>query len=213
MLQMKEFGLERVVKTKSTLSSQQQGCTSPHLCPGPCSWRSPLLQRLAQLHPFVRQSIFYKPIRNSPISATISISDAKIYILMNSCIKTPWVAELVYIQSPCMCPLDLAAPAPQNLWDAPSGTAELESRAGTFGVRSCFALQCKGVCATLESTLLAGVSPCLHYQAKVAQTAQGSTLSLLAQMVQQECDGGCISWQVSALLALGVPTWAVHDRS
>lgn len=81
---------------------------------------------------------------------------------MNSCIKTPWVAELVYTQSPWMWQLDLTAPALQNLWDAPSGRDELESIAGTFRVRSCFALQGKAVCATLESTLLACAGTCLH---------------------------------------------------
>lgn len=127
----------------SALAPNHEG---PHCCRGLPSW-TPLQDRALS-------------IRNSPISATISFFDAKIYISMNSCIKTPWVAELGYPQPPWMWPLDPAAPAPQNLWDAPSGRAELESRTGSFGVMLCS--QCKAVCAAPASTVLACAGTCLH---------------------------------------------------
>ena len=152
---------ERVREPKPSFSSQLQGCSSPCLCPGPFSWRSPLLQRVAHLDSFEGQSPFCKPVRNTSISATITFY---------------WCKNIRFTEQ-------LHKNVKQRYWTTPYSRGELESIAGTFGDGERLRFSVWGhVCCTSKCTVcMCWHSPAL--QAKLAGTAQGLTFPQPRQTV------------------------------
>lgn len=128
--------------------------SSPWLCPDPFSWCSPLLQRVAQLGSFEGQDPFYKTVRNTSLSATTTSYCCKKVHFTKQLHKNSLSSWAGYIQPP----LDvshwswqLQPVVQQRCRGAPHSSAELESRAGTFGdgVRLCFPVW-RHMCYTLK---------------------------------------------------------------
>lgn len=174
------LGKERVRKPKPSFRSQLQGCSSPRLCPGPFSWRSPLLPRVAQLDCFEGQGPFRKTVRNASISATITFYWCKNVHFAEPLHKnalSSWAD--VYPVPPGCEPLELPAPACRAA--EMLGCALQPSWAGEHG----WLLWGWGqaLLCSARAWVLCFKVRCLHVLAKLATTAQESTFPQSAQTV------------------------------